>query len=86
VLTCILAEDRLGDSLVSEVIDTCQETDVNLKEFGRRYLTALSFKPLQINRKKIHFAGIWTNQEKSAFPAQLKMRQNNKSLIDVIYG
>jgi hypothetical protein len=84
VLICILAEDWLGDSLVSEVIDTCQETDVNLKEFGRRYLTALSFKPLQINRKKI--PGIWTNQEKSAFSAQLKMRQNNKSFIDVIYG
>jgi hypothetical protein len=43
----ILTEDLLGDSLVSEVIDTCPDARVNLKEFGRRYLTALSFKPLQ---------------------------------------
>jgi hypothetical protein len=42
VLICILTEDWLGDSLVSGVIDTCQEAGVNLKEFGRRYLTALS--------------------------------------------
>jgi hypothetical protein len=48
----------IAESLVNEVIDTAKEADFNLQEFGRRYLTALSFQPLQINRKKIHFAGI----------------------------
>ena len=70
MLICILTEDWLRDSQVSELIDKCKEAGVKLKASVDPHGTLL--KPLQKTGKKIHLQGYGPARKRAHFERNQK--------------